>query len=89
MRILLQLFTLMRLWIQLIFKMLGICDHWSIDPPGLYFEPSGFHCELYFELYFEPINFDFNADPHPTVHSNVHPDPDPASKNNADPDPGT
>jgi hypothetical protein len=49
-----QLFTLMRiriqlypgtlLWIRilLLIKVMGICD---IDPPGLHFEPPGLHCE--------------------------------------------
>ncbi len=39
-------------------------------------------------LYFEPLkllNFDFNADPDPSFHTNADPDPDPASKNNVDP----
>jgi hypothetical protein len=52
-----NLFTLMRIRIQLLLKVRGICDHQSIDPPGLHFEPLGLHCErprpstrLYFEL---------------------------------------
>ncbi len=39
-----QLFTLMRIRMLLI-KVTGICDHWSRDPPGLYFKPPGLHCE--------------------------------------------
>jgi hypothetical protein len=81
MRIRIQLFTLMQIRIQLLFRIMGICDHWSVDPPGLHFEPSGLHCERP-RLYFEPLNFDFNADPDPAFHSFA--DPDPATKNNAD-----
>ncbi len=40
-----QLSSLMRIRIQLLFKVMGICDHRSINPPGLHFEPSGLHCE--------------------------------------------
>jgi hypothetical protein len=56
MRIRIQLFTLMRLRfrIQVLFKMMGIHDDWSLDPPGLHFEPSGLHCERP-RLYFEPL----------------------------------
>jgi hypothetical protein len=24
-------------------KMMGICEHWSIDTPGFHFEPTGHH----------------------------------------------
>jgi hypothetical protein len=41
MRIQIQLFTLMRIWIriQLFINVLGIFDHWyvTVDPPGLHF----------------------------------------------------
>jgi hypothetical protein len=80
-----QLFTLMRIHIQLLFKMPGIFDHWSIDALGLNFEPLGLHFE-HPRLYFEPLqllNFDFNAYPDPAFHSNA--DPDSASKNNEAP----
>jgi hypothetical protein len=80
MQIRIQLFTSMRIRIQLPFKVMEICDNWSTDPPELHFEPPGLHCEL---LKF--FIFDFNADPDPAFHSNA--DPDPVSKNNADPDP--
>jgi hypothetical protein len=63
-----QLFTLMRIRIRLI-KVMGICDYWSIVPPGL-------HCDCE-SLYVKLLNFDFNADPDPAFHSNA--DPDPAS----------
>jgi hypothetical protein len=33
MRIRIQRFASMRIRIQLFFKVKGICDHWSIDPP--------------------------------------------------------
>ncbi len=26
-------------------QVIGICDHWSIDPPGLHFESPGLHCK--------------------------------------------
>jgi hypothetical protein len=65
----------MRILIQYNFKVMGTCDHWPINPPGLHLEPL------------DPLNFDFNAYPDPDYHSNA--DPEPASKNNADPDPQT
>jgi hypothetical protein len=42
-RIRIQLFTLMRIRILLIIKMMRICDYWSTDPPGLHFEPPCLH----------------------------------------------
>ncbi len=36
-----QLFTLMEVQIRILIKVIGICDYWTIDPPGLQFEPSG------------------------------------------------
>ncbi len=68
---------------------MGLCDHWSIDHPGLHFEPPapGLLCERP-RLYFEPrklLNSDFNSDLDPALHSNA--DPDPAFKINAYPDP--
>jgi hypothetical protein len=46
-RIRIQLLTLIRIWIrvQLLLKVMGICDQWSEDPPRLHFEPPGLHCE--------------------------------------------
>ncbi len=55
---------------------MGICDHWSTDPPGLQFDPPGLYCES-----LDVLDFDFNAGPDPAINSNA--DPDPASKNNA------
>ncbi len=75
-------FILMRIRILLLIKVMGIYDHWSIDLPGLYFEPSGLHSERP-RLYFQPLkrlNFAFNADPDPVFLSNADSDPDPASK---------
>jgi hypothetical protein len=75
MRIRIQLFALMRIRILLLIKVIKVCDHWSIDPPGLHFEPPclhGVHGPL--GLCFEPLkllNFNFKADPE--------------SKNDADP----
>jgi hypothetical protein len=65
---------------------MGIGDHWSINLPGLCFEPSGLHSERP-RLYFQPLkllNFAFNADPDPIFPFIT--DSDPASKNNADSD---
>jgi hypothetical protein len=36
-----QFFTLMRIRTQFLSKIMGICGHWSTDPPGLHFEPLG------------------------------------------------
>jgi hypothetical protein len=69
MRIRIQLFPLMRIQIQLLFKVPGIFHYWSIDPPGLHFEPL------------KLLNSE--QDPDPAFHSNA--DPDSASKNNEDP----
>jgi hypothetical protein len=44
-RIRIQLFTLMRIRILLFIKVMQICDRWSTDHPGLYFEPLRLHCE--------------------------------------------
>jgi hypothetical protein len=38
-------FTLMRIRIQLLFNVIGSCNHWFIAPPGLHFELQGLHCE--------------------------------------------
>jgi hypothetical protein len=60
-------FTVMQIRILLLNKVIKVCDHWSIDPPGLYFEPPGLqgvHGPL--RLCFEPRklpNLNFNADP--------------------------
>ncbi len=80
MRIRIQLFTLIRIRILVIIKVMGICDNWAIDPPGLHCAPMSLHCEF--------LNFDLIADPDTALHSNADTDPDPdtASKNNADPD---
>jgi hypothetical protein len=56
--------------------MTGICDHWSVDPPENHFNPPNLPCErprLFFEL-LTLLNFDFNADPDPALHSNADPD---------------
>jgi hypothetical protein len=47
MRIRIQLYTVMRIFIRilLLIKVMGICEHWSTDPPGLNFDPPGVHCE--------------------------------------------
>ncbi len=47
MRIWIQLFPLMwiRFRIHLIFKVMGIGDHWTKDSPRLHFEPPSLHCE--------------------------------------------
>ncbi len=42
-----QLFTVMRIriLILLFIKARRVCDHWSLDTPGLYFQPPGLHCK--------------------------------------------
>jgi hypothetical protein len=42
-----QLLTSMTIRIQLLFKVMEICDHWSINPTSSRtpFEPPGLHCE--------------------------------------------
>jgi hypothetical protein len=62
-----QLFTLMRIRIQLL--VMGIYNFLSIHPAGLHFEPPSLHCERP-RLYFEPLkifNLDCNADPDPAI----------------------
>ena len=80
-RIRIQLLTLMRIRILIFIKMIGICDYWPIDLPGLHFEPPGLLCERP-RLYFEPrklLNSDFNSDLDPALHSNADPDPQSAT----------
>jgi hypothetical protein len=62
--------------------MMGVCDHWSKDPPRLHSEPlrqryivSGPGPSL---LHFEPtqrLNLGFDADPDPAFRSDADPDP--------------
>jgi hypothetical protein len=85
MQIRIQLFTTMRIRIRilLLIKVMGICDHWSIDTSGLHFEPPGLHCDrprLGFE-HLKLLNYDYNDS---AFHSFADPDTDPAAKNNAD-----
>jgi hypothetical protein len=87
MRIRIQLFTVMRIRME----MMGICENWSIDSPGLHFDPQSLHSRERSlpstALYFEPLKL-----PNLTISgsgsnfsSNADPDPDPAYKNNVDP----
>ncbi len=67
--------------------MLGICDHWSIDHPGLRFKSPVLHGarpRFRFKS-LKLLNFDFNADMDSAFNSYADPDPGPAPKNNADP----
>jgi hypothetical protein len=71
------------------FNASGICNHWSLDLPGLHFESQGLHYKRTRPSLslFQPLkllNFDFNAASDPAFHSNTDADPDSASKNNAD-----
>jgi hypothetical protein len=58
--------------IQILFKVTGIGDHWSIDPPGLHFERLSLHYERprpsssILNLQ-KLLNFDFCADPDPVL----------------------
>jgi hypothetical protein len=61
-------FSLMRIRILLLIKLIRICDHSTTDPPKLHFGPPGLHWEHRgpLRLYLEPLNilnFNFNADP--------------------------
>ncbi len=65
MRIRIQLFTSIRIQIQilLLIKVMQICDHWTPDPPELHFEPPRLNFEtprLHFRSR-KPLNFDLNA----------------------------
>ncbi len=79
MRIQIQLFTLMCIRVQLLFRSDGIYDRWTIDPLILNFEPPGLHCERRpsTALFWASQAFDFNADPDPdpAFHCNVGPVP--------------
>jgi hypothetical protein len=82
-----QLLTSMRIRIQLLFKVMEIFHHWSINPTA-----PGLHLSLHVSivhgpprLYLGPLKLLNYADSDPASHSNAGPDP--ASKNNADPDP--
>ncbi len=85
-----QLLTSMWIWILVI--VMGIFDHWSIDPPGLHCLPPLPSAIL---ISVEPRNFDFSVDPETAAfHSNadlesqppkliqirVDPDPQPCHK---------
>ncbi len=57
----------MRIRTLLLITVIGICDHWSIDPPELHFEPLGSMVSVYgpSRLCFKPLrlmSFDLNAD---------------------------
>ncbi len=76
MRILDQLFILMRNRIQIMLFLSGWCvtaTILSLHGPPHHFEPLNF------------LNFDFNTDPDPDPAFLSNANPDPASKNNADP----
>ncbi len=93
MRFQFRLFTVkrIRIHILLLIKVMGICDHCSIDTPyrALFWASrsplwgSSAPLRLYFESLLKFSIFDFNVDPGPAFHSNG--DPDPASKNIAYP----
>jgi hypothetical protein len=84
MRIRIQPFTLMRIRIRilLIIKGMGICDHWSIDHPGLRFEPPGLHYERPWLCFGSLKLLNSNADPVQAqlpklmvIHSDPNPQP--------------
>jgi hypothetical protein len=68
-RIRIQLFTLIRIRIQLLFKVMGIYENWSINPLGLHFVISSLQASIVsvhgpLLLNSEPLKlltFDFNA----------------------------
>ncbi len=70
--------TLMR--IRILIKVIRICDHWSMDPPGLHFELPSLYCErtrpstaIFWAS--KASEFLLEADPDPTFHSNADTDP--------------
>jgi hypothetical protein len=81
----------MRIRIQLLLKVIGICDHWSIEPLGLYLSLQESIVSVHSppRLCFEPLkllNFDSNAYPDLAFHQVLGirirmfsgpPDPDP------------
>jgi hypothetical protein len=98
-----RLLTLKRIRIRILFlvNVMRMCDHWSIGPPRLHFEPLRLHCKHlgpyivlfcgtaaneFWILDADPA-FNYGADPHPAFHSEADPDSDPVFRNNADPDP--
>jgi hypothetical protein len=88
-RVRIKLFTLMRIRILLLNKVMQICDHWSPGTLGLHFEPPALHCERP-RLHFEPLkllNDYFNADPDPVFHLMQILDPDVSPSPDPDPQP--
>jgi hypothetical protein len=80
------LFNLMRtrIRIMLLIKVIVISDHWFIDPPRLYFEPPGVHCERPGpSTALNLQNLEFNVEPDKDIYSNA--DLGETSKNNEDP----
>jgi hypothetical protein len=69
------LFTLMRIRILLLIKVMRACDHWSTDPLRLHFHSLRLHTRiqspplLHFELWL--LNFNFNVDPGPASQNNA------------------
>jgi hypothetical protein len=47
----------MRIWLLLLMKVMGICDHWSTDPPGLHLSLPASIVSVHgpTRLYFEPL----------------------------------
>ncbi len=86
-------FTVLRIRIQLLFKVMenlrplvhGL-SRASFEPPGLYCEHPRPSAVLFWASK-AFLNFDFNAYPNLAFNSNADPDPYPASKNIADLDP--
>ncbi len=76
-----------RILIQLLFKVMRICDHWSTDPPGgsiLSLQASIVRVHGPQRLYFfSRFLFWFNADSDPAFHFNEDPDPDSAFTNDS------
>jgi hypothetical protein len=74
-RIQTQLFTLMWIRILLLIKVMGeICDHWSIYPLRLHFEPPVLHGSI---LSLKLLNCAFDADTDPASKNDAGPDPEP------------
>jgi hypothetical protein len=61
-----QFFDLMQIWILLLIKLMGICDYWSVDPPGPHLSLQASIVSIHGtpRLCFKHLNllyFDFNA----------------------------
>ncbi len=69
-----RLFTLIRIRIPILIKVMPICDHWSTDPPWLHFTPHASVVSIQGPPW---LHFD------PAFYSEAYTDQDPASQKDA------